>query len=152
MLLDETKEMGRTCNSQYKLMTKGKYDGKVNNGKSHIKLPWTRKIWKKDKDRQFRQLTATFVTWTIKVTHGGTILTTLALQFLPSYLFWRRNNGFFQQSTLTPPCPTLSFSLLLSSSSPSSECKISNHGVWSWAEGELIITEKWTGEREWVKR
>lgn len=48
-----------------------------------------------------------------------TILTTLALQFLPSYLFLWRNNGFFQQSA-RPFCPTLSFLLLLSPSSSAS--------------------------------
>lgn len=51
--------------------------------------------------------------------HTVTILTTLALEFLGSYLFLWRNNGFFQPSAL-PLCPTLSFSLLLPSSSSAS--------------------------------
>lgn len=42
--------MGRTCNNfQYKLITKGKYDGNINNGKSHIKLPEQVKYEKRTK-------------------------------------------------------------------------------------------------------
>lgn len=106
---------------------------------------------KKDKGRPFSQHTTTFLRWTIKSHHRATILTTLALQFLPSYLFLWRNNGFFQQAAL-PSRPTLSFSLLLSSSSVSPECRVPTTGFEVGLEGELIIMEKRRGEREWGKR
>lgn len=119
---------------QYKGMTKGTDNWKVNDGASQIKQPWTGKIWKKGtKGDSLAKLQLHF--WGELKESSQRDYFDYTCPPVSALLSVFTGEQWFLSTVNAPPRPTFSFSLLLSSSSPSSECIFPTTGFEVGLEG-----------------